>query len=150
MQKTKKRSFSGRLLSFAAAFATAAAALPALPALKAQAAGSITLSSDGTLTLSGAVTREQVWAYRSNWRVKRVVAADDCVLPADCAELFEGCVTETWDEYDDNGEFIMEDAENYCTGHLWFRSISQKQTLPVLQQWHLCLLPAMQHCKASI
>ena len=116
MQKTKKRSFSGRLLSFAAAFATAVSALsalPALPALKAQAAGSVTLSSDGTLTLSGAVTKDQIWAYRENSSVKRVVAADDCVLPEDCAELFEGCVTETWDEYDDNGEFIMEDSENY-------------------------------------
>ena len=91
MQKTKKRSFSGRLLSFAAAFATAVSALsalPALPALKAQAAGSVTLSSDGTLTLSGAVTKDQIWAYRENSSVKRVVAANDCVLPADCSSLF--------------------------------------------------------------
>ena len=57
---------------------------------QAQAAGSVTLSDDGTLTLSGAVTKDQIRDYRSNWRVKRVVAADDCVLPADCSELFYG------------------------------------------------------------
>ena len=106
MQKTKKRPFSGRLLSFAAAFATAVSAfsaLPALPALKAQAAGSVTLSSDGTLTLSGAVTREQILAYSKNNSVKRVVAADDCVLPEDCSGLFRGLYS----------EIVYEDEENY-------------------------------------
>ena len=104
MQKTKKRPFSGRLLSFAAAFATAVSAfsaLPAIPVLKAQAAGSVTLSSDGTLTLSGAVTKEQIQAYRENDNVLRVVAADDCVLPANCAGMFEGVFL--WHE-DDDGE----------------------------------------------
>ena len=89
MQHTHTRSVRSRMLGFAVAFAAALAALPALPAMKAQATGNVTLYSDGTLVLFGDVTKDQIWAYRENNAVRRVVAADDCVLPADCSELFK-------------------------------------------------------------
>ena len=44
------------------------------PAAAAAAAGSVKLSEDGVLTLSGAVTKEQIWKYRGNWSVTSVVA----------------------------------------------------------------------------
>ncbi|MBQ3940145.1 MAG: hypothetical protein II723_03445, partial [Oscillospiraceae bacterium] len=59
------RTFFGRLLQGAAVTALSAVLFSALPVLKADAAaGKVTLSADGTLTLSGEVTKEQIWAYR--------------------------------------------------------------------------------------
>ncbi len=72
-------------------------ALPAVPGgaellkapLTAHAAGSVTLNAQtGVLTVSGAVTKAQIWEYQGNEAVESIVAADDCVLPADCSELF--------------------------------------------------------------
>ncbi len=84
-----KRSFFGRLLRGAAVLALTAVLFSALPALKAKAAaGEVTLSDDGTLTLSGEVTKDQIWAYRENNAVKAVTAKKGTVLPADCSELF--------------------------------------------------------------
>ncbi|MBQ3940923.1 MAG: BspA family leucine-rich repeat surface protein, partial [Oscillospiraceae bacterium] len=51
----------------------------------------------GTLTLHGSIIPEQVKAYALNNAVKKVVAADDAVLPADCSELFRNFMAETID-----------------------------------------------------
>jgi len=60
--------------------------LTALP-VSAAAAGAVTLK-DGVLTLSGAVTAEQIQAYKENQEVEDVIAADDCILPENCRHLF--------------------------------------------------------------
>lgn len=46
--------------------------------------------STGVLTISGNVTKEDIQRYRKSTKVKGVVAAEDCVLPEDCSELFHG------------------------------------------------------------
>ena len=85
-----KRTFFGRLLRGTAVTALSAVLFSALPVLKADAAaGSVTLSADGTLTLSGEVTREQIRAYRDNDAVKAVTAKKGTVLPANCSWLFQ-------------------------------------------------------------
>ena len=86
-----------RMKAAAAAMALAmlCGALPAVPGgaellntpLTANAAGSVTLEN-GVLTLSGAVTKEQIWEYKKNNAVKSVVARENCVLPEDCSYLF--------------------------------------------------------------
>ena len=70
----------------AAILAIGAFPFTVLPA-SAAAEGSVKLI-DGTLVLSGAVTVEQIQAYKNNHEVTSVMAADDCVLPADCQKLF--------------------------------------------------------------
>ncbi len=81
----------------AMALAMLGGALPAVPGgaellntpLTAHAAGSVTLDEEtGVLTLSGAVTKEQIEGYWGNHAVESIVAADDCVLPAHCDYLF--------------------------------------------------------------
>ena len=81
----------------AMALAMLCGALPVVPGgaellntpLTAHAAGSVTLDEEtGVLTLSGAVTKAQIWAYQENDAVESVVAAEGCVLPADCSWLF--------------------------------------------------------------
>ena len=85
-----KRTFFGRLLRGTAVTALSAVLFSALPVLKADAAaGRVTLSEDGTLTLSGEVTKEQIGAYRENDAVKAVTAKKGTVLPANCSWLFQ-------------------------------------------------------------
>ena len=92
------RTFFGRLLRGAAVTALSAVLLSALPVLKADAAaGMVTLSADGTLTLSGEVTKEQIGAYRENDAVKAVTAKKGTVLPADCSHLFQNYLARTID-----------------------------------------------------
>ena len=75
------------------------------------AAGSITLSDDGVLTLHGELTKEQIWAYRENESVTSVVAANGTILPADCSNLFRnGFQNELYDEYG---------CEYYTTQYYW-------------------------------
>lgn len=83
----KHRIFS-KLTAVLSAAILAIGAFPftVLPA-SAAAEGSVKLI-DGTLVLSGAVTVEQIQAYKNNHEVTSVMAADDCVLPADCQKLF--------------------------------------------------------------
>ena len=96
---------------FAAVAASAVilgAAVPSVPggaelsglfAVRASAAGSVVLnSSTGVLTLSGDVTKEQVQSFRDDTRVKKVIASDDCVLPADCSNLFDAEYDSYWTE----------------------------------------------------
>ena len=75
------------------------------------AAGSITLSDDGVLTLHGELTKEQIWAYRENESVTSVVAAQGTVLPADCSSLFRNGFQE--ELYDERGR------EYYQTQYYW-------------------------------
>ena len=83
----KQRIFSKLTAVLSAAIlAIGAFPLTVLPA-SAAAEGSVMLI-DGTLVLSGAVTVEQIQAYKNNHEVTSVMAADDCVLPADCQKLF--------------------------------------------------------------
>ncbi|MBR3447255.1 MAG: BspA family leucine-rich repeat surface protein [Oscillospiraceae bacterium] len=57
------------------------------------AAGSLSASADAvldgdTLTLSGNVTRDEIWDYSMSQHLKRVVAEAGTVLPEDCSDLF--------------------------------------------------------------
>ena len=54
------------------------------------AAGTVTLDTSGKLTLSGDVTKEQIWAYRDNENVTSIFADPGCTFPEDCSRLFEG------------------------------------------------------------
>ena len=54
------------------------------------AGGTVTLDTSGKLTLSGELTKEQIWAYRDNPDVKCIYADYGTVLPADCSWLFVG------------------------------------------------------------
>ena len=65
MKAQTTRSPMKQALSLFASLAMAAGTLTALPPLPASAAGSVTLK-DGVLTLNGAFTRDQLWAYRSH------------------------------------------------------------------------------------
>ncbi|MCR5307305.1 MAG: DUF285 domain-containing protein [Oscillospiraceae bacterium] len=93
-----KQTFFGRLLCGTAVTALSAVLFSALPVLKADAAaGKVTLSADGTLTLSGEVTKEQIEAYRDKSAVKAVTAKKGTVLPADCSRLFQNYLARTID-----------------------------------------------------
>ena len=46
--------------------------------------------SSGILTLSGSVDKSDVVYYSGSKNVKRVVASEDAVLPADCSYMFQG------------------------------------------------------------
>ena len=60
------------------------------------AGGTVTLDESGKLTLSGELTKEQIWAYRDNQDVKSIYAKKGTLLPGDCSNLFQGdeCLNE--------------------------------------------------------
>ncbi len=106
-------------------------ALPAVPGgaellntpLTAHAAGSVTLDEEtGTLYLDGAVTREDILAYREPvykpymdgyipvYKVESVVANEGCILPEDCSELFQ---QERYETYEAPGDWYFEIQDWY-------------------------------------
>ena len=84
-------------------FQTAAAVLlgavlcSAGAAVTAHADGTAVLGTDGTLTLSGNVVREDVTAFGGDEAVRAIVCAPGTVLPEDCSDLFRSMWAETID-----------------------------------------------------
>ncbi|MBQ6252383.1 BspA family leucine-rich repeat surface protein [Ruminococcus sp.] len=61
----------------------------AVTAAAADSASTVSFDAEtGTLTLSGNVVKEDVAAYKQNTKVKKVIAEEGTILPADCSKLF--------------------------------------------------------------
>ena len=82
-----KHRFLKDLLRGAAALSLASAAM-LCASVTAHADGTAVLETDGTLTLSGNVVKEDVQAYSQNGDVRRIVCEKGTVLPADSSWLF--------------------------------------------------------------
>lgn len=88
------------------------------PPTAVQAAGKVTLNEEtGVLTLSGEVTKEQIWAFRENQKVTNIVAAEGTVLPIDCTGLFArmNCEVHTLDP--DGKRYVIHDV-------FWFGNVT--------------------------
>lgn len=58
--------------------------------------GAVTFNEEtGVLTLSGKITKEQVWEYRGRRNLTKVIADETCVFPADCSNMFLNAESKT-------------------------------------------------------
>lgn len=73
--------------------------------------GSVTLDEQtGVLTLSGNITKEQVFAYRDNEKVKSIVAAEGCVFPEDSSALL--AAHDAWSDYRTNDKLYFKNVNS--------------------------------------